>query len=144
MFNPNQQPQNVTNITTPYPNCPILDPSGKTSLAWDQFFRRLHLRTGNARGVNSIEIKETAEAGLQTAIDSKAIADICLGSLFILDENLNKSNLSIQGIYSGVLNNQALILAILSQLGETLSILQSDIQTLKNEIAELKGNSNGI
>ena len=144
MFNPNQQPQNVQNITTPYPNCPILDPSGKTSLAWEQFFRRLHLRTGNAIGVNSSEIKETAEAGLQTAIDAKAIADICLGSLFILDENLNKSNLSIQGIYSGVLNNQALILAILSQLGETLSILQSDIQTLKNEIEEMKGNTNGV
>ena len=136
MFNPNQQPQNVQNITTPYPNCPILDPSGKTSLAWEQFFRRLHL--------NSTEIKETAEAGLQTAIDAKAIADICLGSLFVLDDNLNKSNLTLNGIYSGVLNNQALVLAILSQLGETLSIIQSDIQTLKNEIAELKGNTNGI
>lgn len=144
MFNPNQQPQNIQNITTPYPNCPILDQSGKTSLAWEQFFRRLHLRTGNAIGVNSTEIKETAEAGLQTAIDAKAIGDICLGSLFVLDENLNKSNLTIQGIESGVLNNQALVLAILSELGETLESLKNDIQTLKNEIEELKGNNNGV
>ena len=134
----------MMNFSTPYPQDPFLDPSGKPSLAWEQFFRRLHLRTGNAVGVDSTTVKQTAEAGLQTAIDAKAIADVCLGSLFVLNENLNKSNLTLQGINSGALNNQALVLAILSQLGETLSLIQSDIQTLKNEIEALKGNSNGI
>ena len=144
MFNPNQQPQNVTNITTPYPNCPILDPSGKTSLAWEQFFRRIHLRTGNAIGVDSTTVKQTAEDALHKGTNASTIADASMAYLFKLDENLTTSNLNMQGIYASTLNNTAIILAILQELNGKMSGIQQELQELKQEIEALKGGNNGV
>ena len=131
-------------LNTTFPYDRLITENGYPSSSFEQFLRALHIRTGNKEGINVQDVQQTAQDALQTAVNAKALGDIAMATLFVIDENLQKSNLSLQGLYSSALNNQALILAILNQLGETLEIIQSDIQTLQNEIAELKGNNNGV
>lgn len=133
----------MKNFSTPYPQDQFLDPSGKPSLAWEQFFRRIHLRTGNAVGVDSTSVKQTAEDALQTATNAKTMADASMSYLFKLDEHLNNSNLNLQGVYAATLNNTAIILAILNELNGKLSGIQTELLSIKKEIEELKGANNG-
>jgi hypothetical protein len=115
----------------------LITENGYPSSSFEQFLRALHIRTGNKEGINVQDVQQTAQDALQTAVNAKAVGDIAVATLFLIDQNLQKSNLSLQGLYSTSLNNQALILAILSQLGEKLSELEDAINSMK-------GNNNGI
>lgn len=134
----------MKNFSTPYPQDPFLDPNGKPSLAWEQFFRRIHLRTGNAIGVDSTTVKQTAEDALHKGTNASTIADASMAYLFKLDENLTTSKVNLQGVYATALNNTAIILAILQELNGKLSGLQQALQELKQEIEALKGGNNGV
>lgn len=134
----------MKNFSTPYPQDAFLDPSGRPALAWEQFFRRLHLRTGNAIGVDSTSVKQTAEDALQKGTNASTMADASMAYLFKLDENLTTSNLNMQGIYASTLNNTAIILAILQELNGKMSGIQQELQELKQEIEALKGGNNGV
>lgn len=131
-------------LNTSFPYDRLISESGYPSPSFEQFLRALHIRTGNKEGINVEDVQQTAQDALQTAVNAKAIGDIAMATLFLIDQNLQKSNLSLQGLYSTSLNNQALILAILSQLGESMTLLQESVTNLQKEIAELKGNNNGV
>ena len=118
-------------LNTTFPYDRLITENGYPSSSFEQFLRALHIRTGNKEGINVQEVQQTAQDALQTAVNAKALGDIAMATLFVIDENLQKSNLSLQGTYSNVLNNQALILAILSQLGEKLSQLEDAINSMK-------------
>jgi hypothetical protein len=124
-------------LNTTFPYDKLITENGYPSSSFEQFLRALHIRTGNKEGINVQDVQQTAQDALQTAVNAKAVGDIALATLFLIDQNLQKSNLSLQGLYSTSLNNQALILAILSQLGEKLSELEDAINSMK-------GNNNGI
>ena len=115
---------------------------GLPSPAFEQFLRALHLRTGNKQGINVQDVQETAQDALQTATSAQSLVDICLLTLLNLDQNLQNSNLSLQGLLSSTLNNQALVMALLSEVNSNISSLNTslsaEIAELKKEIAELK------
>lgn len=131
-------------LNTTFPYDRLITENGYPSSSFEQFLRALHIRTGNKEGINVQDVQQTAQDALQTAVNAKALGDIAIATLFVVDQNLQKSNLSLQGLYSNALNNQALILAILSQIGESMALLQESITSLQNKIAELKGNNNGV
>ena len=124
-------------LNTTFPYDRLITENGYPSSSFEQFLRALHIRTGNKEGINVQDVQQTAQDALQTAVNAKALGDIAIATLFLIDENVQRSNLSLQGLYSTSLNNQALILAILSQLGEKLSELEDAINSMK-------GNNNGI
>ena len=118
-------------LNTTFPYDRLITENGYPSSSFEQFLRALHIRTGNKEGINVQEVQQTAQDALQTAVNAKALGDIAIATLFLIDENVQRSNLTLQGTYSNVLNNQALILAILSQLGEKLSQLEDAINSMK-------------
>ena len=118
-------------LDTTFPYDRLITENGYPSPAFEQFLRALHIRTGNKEGINVQDVQQTAQDALQTAVNAKALGDIAIATLFLIDENVQRSNLTLQGTYSNVLNNQALILAILSQLGEKLSQLEDAINSMK-------------
>ena len=118
-------------LNTTFPYDRLITENGYPSSSFEQFLRALHIRTGNKEGINVQEVQQTAQDALQTAVNAKALGDIAIANLFVVDQNVQKSNLSLQGLYSNALNNQALILAILSQLGEKLSQLEDAINSMK-------------
>lgn len=118
-------------LNTTFPYDRLIKENGYPSTSFEQFLRALHIRTGNKEGINVQEVQQTAQDALQTAVNAKALGDIAIATLFLIDENVQRSNLTLQGTYSNVLNNQALILAILTQLGEKLSQLEDAINSMK-------------
>ena len=118
-------------LNTTFPYDRLITENGYPSSSFEQFLRALHIRTGNKEGINVQDVQQTAQDALQTAVNAKALGDIAIATLFLIDENVQRSNLTLQGTYSNVLNNQALILAILSQLGEKLSQLEDAINSMK-------------
>ena len=118
-------------LNTTFPYDRLITQNGYPSSSFEQFLRALHIRTGNKEGINVQDVQQTAQDALQTAVNAKALGDIAIATLFLIDENVQRSNLTLQGTYSNVLNNQALILAILSQLGEKLSQLEDAINSMK-------------
>lgn len=127
-------------IQTTFPYDQIVE-SGYPSPAFEQFLRALHIRTGNKAGIDIAEVQQTAQDALQTGVNAQAIADLAMMSLFTVDQNVQNSNQSMQGVYASSLANESLILGLLSQIGESIALMNQTISQIQEDIANLKGNS---